>query len=85
MREDEIFASLRRDFPKPQYWYARKNVCISEAVWRLVNERVSVRQDSAKDQSLIRRLGRAIAASLKGYRRQRKEEAGAEVEKLLVS
>ena len=37
------------------------------------------------DQSIIRRLGRTIAASLKGYQRRRVEEAGEEVEKLLGS
>ena len=58
---------------------------ISEATWRLVDERVSVRRDTAKDQSLIWRLGRAILEILKVDRRQRAEEAGAEVETLIGS
>ena len=49
----------------------------------LVDERVSARQDPAKDQSLIQRLGRAITASLKGDRRRRSEEMGGEMEALL--
>ena len=58
---------------------------ISEATWRLINERVSARQDPAKDQSLIRRLGCAIEASLKGDRRRREEEAVEEVEAIIGS
>ena len=42
-----------------------------------------MRQDPAKDQALIWKLGRAIAANLKGNRRRRLEEAGNEVETLL--
>ena len=38
-----------------------------------------------RDHSLIRRLGRAITASLKGDWRRRAEEAGEEVERLLGS
>ena len=58
---------------------------ISEAMWRLVDERVSARRDPAKDQALIWRLVCAIAASLKGDRRRRAEEAGKEVDMLLGS
>ena len=54
-------------------------------MWKLVNKRVYARQDPENYQSLIWRLGRAIAESLKGNRRQRAEEAGAEVEELLGS
>ena len=82
-REDEIFAALWRAIPKPQDQDARENAWISEATWRLVGERVSACQYSAKDQSLIRRLGRAIAGILKGDKIQQAEEAVAEVEKLL--
>ena len=58
---------------------------ISEAIWRLIDERFSEYQDPAKYQSLIWRLGRAIMASLKGDRRRRAEEEGAKVELLLGS
>ena len=57
--EDKIFAALRRDVPKPRAREARKNEWISAATWRLVDERVSALRDPAKDQTLIRRLGRA--------------------------
>ena len=73
-REDEIFAALWRASPNP---LARDT--------RNVKERVSARQDSAKNQSLIWRLNRVIAASLRNDRRRRAEEAGAEVEVLLGS
>ena len=56
---------------------------ILDAMWKLVDKRVSARLDPAKDQSLIRRLGRAIAASLKGDMQRQAKEAGAEVEVLL--
>ena len=42
-------------------------------------------RNPANYQSLIRRLGRVIAARLKGNRRQQSEESGAEVESLLGS
>ena len=60
----------------------RKNDWISEETWRLVDERVSARRKT-KDQARIRRLSRAIAASLKGDRKRRVETAGEEVETLL--
>ena len=82
-REDGIFAAPGRAVPKPKAQDARKNVCTSEAMWRLIDERVSVCRYPAKDQTLIWGLGRAIAASLKGNRRRRAEEAVKEVETLL--
>ena len=48
-REDKIFAALRRAVPKPRAREARKNEWISLATWRLVNERVSARQDPEKE------------------------------------
>ena len=54
-------------------------------MWKLVDKRFSARQDPAKYQSLVWRLGCAITAILKGNRRQREEEAGVEVEALLGS
>ena len=61
---------LRRTVPKPLARDARKNTWISEATWRLVDERASARQDPAKDQALILRLSRAIAARLRDDRRR---------------
>ena len=84
-REDGIFTDLRRAVLKPKARDARKNAWILGAPWILVNERFSARQYPAKDQDLIRRLGRAIAESLKGDRRQQAEEAGKEVETLIGS
>ena len=76
-REDGIFAALRRAVPKPLAREARKNAWISAAMWRLVDERVSARRDLAKDQALIRRLGRAIKVILREYKRRWAYEAGA--------
>ena len=75
--------ALRKAVPKPQEQEARKNAWISEATWRIVDERVSARRDTTKYHYLIPRLGRAIVESLKVNRRRRAEEAGAEVEALL--
>ena len=43
-----------------------ENAWISAATWRIVNERVSARWKPTREQAIIRRLGRAINASLKG-------------------
>ena len=51
--------------------------------WRLVDERVSTRRDPTKGQTIRRRLGRAIKASLTADRRRHGDEAGAEVEALV--
>ena len=75
-REDKIFAALRRAVPKPRVREARKNEWISSATWRLVDKIVSARRDPAKDQTLIRRLGRDIKASMSMDSRRRAEEAG---------
>ena len=82
-REDKIFAALRRAVPKPRAQEARKNEWISGATWRIVDERVSARRDPEKYQTLIRRLGRAIKASISTDRGRWAEEAGAEVEALV--
>ena len=79
IREDKVFAALRRAVPKPRAREARKNEWISTETWRLVDERVSARRDPMKGQTIRRRLGRTIEASLKADRRRRTEEAGAEM------
>ena len=84
-REDGIFAALRRAVPKPLDKEVRKKAWILAATWRLVDKRVSVRRDLAKDQVLIWKLGRAIKASLWDNRRRRAEEAGSKVEALMGS
>ena len=54
-------------------------------MWRLIVKRFSARRDLAKDQALIRRLGRAIRASLKTERKRRVEDVGEEGEALFGS
>ena len=58
---------------------------ILAVTWRLVNEIVYTRQDLAKNQVLIWRLGRTIKASLQEDRQRQEKEAGAEVETLMGS
>ena len=76
-REYIIFAALRRAVPKTQAQEAQKNAWILETTWILVDKRVSARRDIAKDQALIRRLGRTIRESLRKDRKRRTEKAGA--------
>ena len=54
-----------------------------EETRRLVDERVSARRDPRKGKGLKRRLGRAVKASLTADRKERAEEAGAEMEALV--
>ena len=82
-REDKVFAALLRAVLKARAWEAQRNEWISAATWRLFDKRVFTRWDLAKGQTIIRRLGRAIKASLTADRRRQSEEAGAEVEALL--
>ena len=82
MREDGIFAALRRAVPKPHGRDRHKNEWISEETWRFVNERVSAQRGTGV-HARIWRLGRAIRASLQGDRKRRVETAGQEVETLL--
>ena len=81
-REDRIFATLRRAVPKPHARDRHKNEWISEEMWRIIDERVSARRGTGV-QVRIRRLGRAIRASLEGDIKRRVEIAGEEVETLL--
>ena len=81
-REDGIFADLWRAVPKPPARDRHKNAWILEGAWRLVVERVSAR-GGAGVHTRIRRLGRAIQASLQGDRKRRVEAVGQEVEALL--
>ena len=82
-REDGLFVYLMRASPKPKAREAQKNAWISVATWRLIGESASAHKDPTREQAHIKRLGRAINASLKGERRQRTEEAGEEAERLL--
>ena len=82
-REDTIFAALRRAVTKPRAREARKNAWVLVTTWRLFNKIVSARQDLAKYQAIILRLGRAIRESLKTDRKRREEEAGEGLETLL--
>ena len=75
--------ALRRAVPKTRAQEARENAWILAATWGLVDERFSVRQDIAKYQTLIWRLGRAIKACLREDRKQQAEEAVSEVDTLL--
>ena len=68
--------------PKPQPLEQHQNAWISEETWRLMDERVTMRRKPWARTGL-RRLGRAIQASMKGDRKRRVEEAGTAIEGLL--
>ena len=55
-----------------------------EAMWIIVDERVSTRQEPKRDQERIRRMRWAIRATLKTDMRRREETAGEYVEQLLT-
>ena len=81
-REDTLFRDLQRAVPKPHSREQHRNARISDETWKLVDERVTVRR-KPRAKTEMRRLGRAIQASLKGDQRRRVEEAGTAVEALL--
>ena len=82
-RTDQLFAALRRAVPRAQPRKARQNAWISGSTWRIIDKRVSARQDPRYGQSYRQRLGKAVQKSLATDRRQRADEAGAEVEALV--
>ena len=71
--------------PKLKAHKARKNTWILIDMWRIFDTRVSMRQDTARNQGLLRRLSRQIAASLKADQRWWMETAGGNIEDLLTS
>ena len=78
MREDGLFAPIYWKISKPKEQEGRKNTWISEYMWGIVDTRVSARQDNARNQGLIRRLRRQIAAveggtEVAGRNRQRQD------------
>ena len=82
MREDKLFGDLGRAVLKPQPREQQRNAWISEETWQLVNERVTMRR-KPQVQTGLRRLRRAIQASMKGDRKRRVEEAGTAIEGML--
>ena len=80
--EDELFGYLRRAVPKPHEQEKHSNAWISDETWRLANERVSVKR-GMRVRARLRRLGRAVRASLKGDRKRRVADAGKDVEEIL--
>ena len=68
--------------PKPHERKKHRNAWISDETWRIADERVSARRGT-RVRARLRRLGQAVRASLKGYRRWRVEDVGKDVEALL--
>ena len=82
-RTHELFAALRIAVPRAQPRKARRNAWISELTWRLIDKRVSTRQDPRYGREFNRLLGKAVQKSLTADRRRRADEAGAGVEALV--
>ena len=74
-REDKLFGDLWRAVPKPHEREKHRNAWISDETWRLADERVSVKRGT-RVRARLRRLGRAVRASLEGDRKRRVEDAG---------
>ena len=83
--EDGLFGALHWAISKPKAREARNNAWILSYMWNIIGSRVSVRQDPALDQGLLRRIDRQIEASLKVERRRRAETYRGEIEALLTS
>ena len=80
---ENIFAELWRAVPKPEKWAARRNLWILAETRRIINKRVSARREPGRYQRGIRRLGRAIQATLKEDRRRWASLVGYDADRLL--
>ena len=80
-----LLIALHLAIPNPKVREAKKNTWIFEDMWRLVDAKVSVLQDSACVQDLLRRIGHQIVASLKADWWKRTETSGGEIESFLAS
>ena len=80
-----IFVSLRWTIPNTKSQEGRNNTWILVDTRRIVDTRVSVRQDPAHNQGLLGCLSRQIAAILKEDWHQRVETARGNMEDLLTS
>ena len=74
---DELFADLRIAVPRAKPREARRNALILAETWRLIDERVSARQDPRYGTVYRRRMGKAVQVSLAADRWRRADEAGA--------
>ena len=84
MREDGIFADLRRAIPKPKAWEAQNNSWILAGMWWIVDTIVYTCQDPVQDQALIPHLSREINMNLKADRRRKTEKLGGEIDALVA-
>ena len=82
-RTDTLFADLGIAVPKPALQEAKRNAWISAEMWRLIDERVSMRRDPRYSQADRRRLGKEIKESFAKDRWRRTEEAGAAEEAMM--
>ena len=84
MRAENIFEELRSAVSKPDKGAARHNSWILEETWRIIDKRVSARQEHGQCQARVQRLGQAIRVALKGDRRRWVELEGEDVERILT-
>ena len=80
---DQLFQKLKDAMPNPTGQERRRAAWISEATWRLVDARSSLRRSEAYTQAEHRRLNRKVKASLKEDRKHRVEDAGDAIESAL--
>ena len=84
-KEDGLFVYLRRTIPKPKAQVEKKNTWILADTWRLVDTRVYMHQDPARNQGLLQQLSRQIAAILKADWRWRVNTARGKYKELMNS
>ena len=79
---DRLFQELKEAMPRPTRPTRRRNAWISDATWRLIDQKSAMRRRHGVGYSpaALRRLSRRIASSLRADRKRRVEEAGAAVE-----
>ena len=85
MKEYGLFTDLRWMIPKTKAQEARKKTWILADIWRLVDTRVSMRQDITCNQGLLQRPSRQIAASLKADQQRRVDTDRGKIEDILTS
>ena len=75
-----LFQKLKDAAEPPEHRKRKDRMWVSEATWKLVDERAELRRDPSHDRAYARRLTRRIRQSFKDDRKRRVEAAGAAIE-----
>ena len=83
--EDMILKYLKKEVKKPTRTAQEKATCVSEATWRLADQRKALRRRHTEYQQELRAETRIFQAALQEDRRRRVSKAGEDIEDLLVA